>query len=61
MRHHFRAVAVLAVCLCAYGGLLVAFRFLNQPSNTAVLGGLVLIFVLLMLVPLAVRSIWRSL
>jgi hypothetical protein len=61
MKHHFRLVAMLAVCLCAYGVLLAAFRFLNQPRDSAVLAGVALIFLLLLLVPLAVRTIWRRL
>jgi hypothetical protein len=61
MRHHFRLVAILAVCLCAYGALLAAFRLLNQPRDISVLAGLALIFLLLLLVPLAVRTIWRRL
>lgn len=61
MRHHFRLVAILAVCLCAYGVLLSAFRFLNQPSNSSVFAGLALILVLLLLVPIVVRTIWRRL
>jgi heme/copper-type cytochrome/quinol oxidase subunit 4 len=61
MRHHFRLVAILAVCLCAYGVLLAAFRLMNQPRDTAVLAGLAVIFCLLLLVPVAVRTIWRRL
>ena len=61
MRHHFRLVAILAVCLCAYGVLLAAFRLLNQPRDSAVLAGLAVIFVSLLLVPVAVRTIWRRL
>lgn len=61
MRHHFRLVAILAVCLCAYGVLLAAFRFLNQPRDSSVLAGLALIVLLFLLVPLAVRTIWRRL
>lgn len=58
MRHHFRLVAMLAVCLCAYGALLGAFRLLNQPRDVAVLA---LILVLLIAAPVAVREIWRRL
>ena len=61
MRHHFRLVAILAVCLCAYGVLLAAFHFLNQPRDSSVLAGLALILLLFLLVPLAVRTIWRRL
>jgi heme/copper-type cytochrome/quinol oxidase subunit 4 len=61
MRHHFRLVAILAVCLCAYGVMLAAFRFLNQPRDSAVVTGLALIFALLLLAPLVVREIWRRL
>ena len=61
MRHHFRVVAILAVCLVAYGVLLVAFRWFNQPRDTTVFGGLGLIFALLLIVPVVVRAIWRNL
>jgi hypothetical protein len=61
MRHHFRLVAILAVCLCAYGALLVAFQLLNRPSNGSVLAGLALIICLLLLVPIAIRTTWRRL
>lgn len=61
MRHHFRLVAILAVCLCAYGALLGAFRLLNQPRDAAVLAGLALILALLIAAPVAVREIWRRL
>ncbi len=61
MRHHFRLVAILAACLCAYGVLLAAFRLLNQPRNIAVLGGVAVIFGLLLLVPVVLRTIWRRL
>ena len=61
MRHHFRLVAILAVCLCGYGVLLVALRFLNRPSDSAVLAGIALIVVLLLLVPIAIRTTWRRL
>jgi multisubunit Na+/H+ antiporter MnhB subunit len=61
MRHHFRVVAVLVVCLLAYGALLGAFHWINEPRDSAVLGGIGLIVALLLVVPLAVREIWRSL
>jgi hypothetical protein len=61
MRHHFRLVAILAVCLCVYGVLLAAFRLLNQPRDVAVLAGLTVILVLLLLVPIVLRTIWRRL
>jgi heme/copper-type cytochrome/quinol oxidase subunit 4 len=61
MRHHFRVVAILAVCLAAYGALLVAFHWINQPRDGAVLAGLTLILALLFIVPLVVRAIWRNL
>jgi hypothetical protein len=61
MRHHFRVVAVLVVCLIGYRPLLAAFHWSNQLRDSAVLGGISLIVVLLLVVPLAVREIWRSL
>ncbi len=61
MRHHLRLVAALAVCMAAYVALLGAFRLLSAPSNTAVFGGVAVIFLLLVVVPIALTSIWRRL
>jgi hypothetical protein len=61
MRHHLRLMATLAVCLVAYGALLGAFRLLNAPRNSAVFGGVAVIFLLLAVVPVALTSIWRRL
>lgn len=61
MRHHFRMMAILAVCLVSYGMMLVAFRWINQPCDLAVAGGLGLILALLFIVPVVVRTIWRKL
>ena len=61
MRHHLRLMSMLAVCLVAYVVLLGAFRLLNAPRNTAVFGGVVVIFMLLAIVPVALISIWRKL
>lgn len=61
MRRHFRLVAILALCLAAYGVLIGAFRWMSQPRDTAVLGGIGVIFALLVVVPIVVRAIWRNL
>jgi len=61
MRHHFRLVAILAVCLVGYGVLIGALRLLNQPRDSSVLGGITIVFVLLICVPLVVRALWRKL
>jgi len=61
MRHHFRLLAILAVCLVAYAVLLVAFHWINQPRDSAVVAGIAVILALLVVVPLAVRTIWRML
>jgi hypothetical protein len=61
MRHHFRLMATLAVCLATYGVLLGAFRMLNAPRNMAVVAGVSLIFILLLIVPVVVSTIWRRL
>jgi pilus assembly protein TadC len=61
MRHHLRLMATLLVCLAAYAALLGAFHWLNQPRDSAVLGGIALIFLLLVIVPVAVHTIWRKL
>jgi len=61
MRHHLRVVAILAVCVAAYGVLVEAFHWMNQPRDSSVLGGMVTIFALLVIVPVAVHTIWRGL
>jgi hypothetical protein len=61
MRHHWRLMATLVVCVAAYGVLLGAFRLLNAPHNVSVFAGITVIFLLLAIVPLAIRTIWRKL
>jgi hypothetical protein len=61
MRHHFRLVAILVVCLTAYAALVVAFRWLSTPRDLSVLGGVALIVALLVVVPIVVRTTWRNL
>jgi hypothetical protein len=61
LRHHFRLLAILSVCLVAYGVLLVAFHCIHQPRDGAVLVGIGLILALFLIVPLAIRTIWRRL
>jgi pilus assembly protein TadC len=61
MRHHFRLMATLLVCLAAYAALLGAFHWLNQPRDSAVAAGIVLILSLLGIVPVAIHTIWRKL
>jgi hypothetical protein len=61
MRHHFRLVAILIVCLAAYAALVVAFRWLSAPRDFAVLSGVALIVALLVVVPVIVRTTWRNL
>jgi heme/copper-type cytochrome/quinol oxidase subunit 4 len=61
MRHHFRSVAILAACVIAYAVLVCGFHLMNQPRDSALLGGIAIIFLLLICVPLVVRTIWRNL
>lgn len=61
MRHHLRLMSTLAVCVVAYSVLLAAFHLLNAPRNAAVIEGLILIFILLVIVPVVVSTIWRRL
>ena len=61
MRHHFRLMAVLAVCIASYGVLLGAFRLLNAPRTSEVFGGVAVIFALLVILPAAITTIWRRL
>ena len=61
MRHHYRLVAILVVCTLAYGTLLVAFHSMNQPRDSSVIGGVGIIFALLVIVPVLLHTIWRRL
>jgi hypothetical protein len=61
MRLHFRMVAILAVCLVAYGVLVCAFRLMSEASDRAWYSGIAVIFGLLLFVPVIVREIWRRL
>jgi uncharacterized membrane protein YcjF (UPF0283 family) len=61
MRSHLRLVFILAVVLIAYGVLMQAFHLLNQASDRALYGGIGVVLVLLLIVPLVVREIWRKL
>jgi len=61
MRHHFRLMATLAVCIVAYGVLLGAFRLLNAPRTSEVFWGVAVIFALLVVAPVVLRTIWRKL
>jgi heme/copper-type cytochrome/quinol oxidase subunit 4 len=54
-------VAVLAVCLVAYGVLIHGFHLMSEASDQAWYGGIAVIFCLLLLVPVIVREIWRKL
>jgi hypothetical protein len=61
MKHHLRIVAVLALAVLAYGALIYAFRLINAPSDRSVVGGILVIFGLLLFVPALVRAVWRIL
>ena len=61
MRHHFRLMATLALCIVAYGVLLGAFRLLNAPRTGEVFWGVAVIFALLAVVPVVLTTIWRRL
>jgi len=61
MRHHLRLVAILAICVLAYGVLLQAFRLMSQPSNHSLYAGIAIIFGLILLFPLVIQEIWRRL
>jgi len=61
VKHHLRLMATLGMCLAAYGLLLEAFHLLNQSRDSSVLGGIAMIFALLVFVPPVVRTIWRRL
>jgi heme/copper-type cytochrome/quinol oxidase subunit 4 len=53
-------VAILAVGVVAYVLLIRAFSLMNQASDRSLYSGIALIFGLLLLVPFAVRAIWRQ-
>lgn len=61
MKHHIRLWAILAVCVAAYGPLLLAFRLLNRPSDVSVIAGIAVLLALLLVVPAALCTIWRRL
>src|SRR5262249_15683561 len=61
MRHHFRLVAILVVCLAAYAALVLAVRWLSAPRDLAVLGGVALTVGLVLIVAVVVRTTWRNL
>jgi heme/copper-type cytochrome/quinol oxidase subunit 4 len=52
-------MTILLVCVAAYAALLGAFHWMNQPRDSSVIGGLALIFLLLVIVPVVVHTIWR--
>jgi hypothetical protein len=60
VKHHIRLWATLAVCVAAFAPLLLAFRLLNRPSDLSVVAGIVVLLALLLIVPLAVRTVWRK-
>jgi len=61
MKWLVRMVAMLAVGLVAYGVLIHAFHFMNQPSDRGWYGGIAMILSLLLLAPVIMREIWRNL
>jgi len=61
MRHHYRLVVTLVVCLVAYGVLMIAFRLVNQPNDAAVIAAIGIFVALLLIVPVVIRTIWRRL
>jgi heme/copper-type cytochrome/quinol oxidase subunit 4 len=54
-------VAILAVCVAAYAVLVEAFHWMNEPRDASVVGGVGMIFALLVIVPAVVHTIWRKL
>ena len=61
MRPRLRLVVALAIAMAAYGVFVRALHLLNEPRDSAFYGGIALILALLLVVPLAVRAIWRQL
>jgi len=61
MRRQLRLVAILAVCLVAYGLVIQAFHLLNLASDRALYGGIAMILGLILFVPVIVRKLWRKL
>jgi len=54
-----RCVLTLALVCGAYALLLWGFRLMNLPSDRSLYSGLAVVLLLLVLVPVAVRAIWR--
>jgi hypothetical protein len=57
----FRSVFTLAVLFLAFGLLTESFHLMNQPSDRALLGGIAMIFGLILAVPMIIHTIWNRL
>jgi len=54
-----RCVLTVACLLAGYALLLWGFRLMNLPSDRSLYSGLAVVLALLVVVPVAVRAIWR--
>ena len=61
MQCHVRMVASLIAVLAAYLLLIRALRWMSQPSDVGWYGGIAMVLGLILLVPIAIRTIWRKL
>jgi hypothetical protein len=54
-----RCVLTLGLVLGAYALMLWGFRLMNLPSDRSLYSGLAVVLALAVLVPVAMRAIWR--
>lgn len=54
-----RCVLTVACLLVGYALMLWGFRLMNLPSDRSLYSGLAVVLALLVVVPVAVRAIWR--
>ncbi len=54
-----RYASTPAVVLVAYALMLWGFRLMNLPSDRSLYSGLAVVLLLVVLVPVAARAIWR--
>ena len=58
---HLRPVAILVIVVIAYAVLIQALHWMSQPTDRGWYGGIAMIFILILLVPVLVRETWRRL
>jgi len=61
MTGHLRLVASIILALLTYAVMIRALHWMSQPSDARLYGGIAMILVLLLVVPLVLKMIWRKL